>query len=76
MITKSLGLLLFVVGLIFTLYTGLDFVKKEKVIDFGGIQITRDREKSEILSPLYGIGAMIVGGVVFFTGNKRLIKTG
>ncbi len=71
MISKSFGLLLFAIGLVFTLYTGLDFVTKEKVVDFGSIEITREKNKSETWSPLYGIGAMIIGGVLFMTGNKK-----
>ncbi|MFA7418037.1 MAG: hypothetical protein WCZ90_00020 [Melioribacteraceae bacterium] len=71
MISKSFGLLLFVLGLIFTLYTGFDFVTKEKVVDFGSIEITKEKNKIENWSPLYGIGAMIIGGVLFISGNKK-----
>jgi len=71
MISKSFGLLLFALGLIFTLYTGFDFVTKEKVVDFGSIEITKEKNKIETWSPLYGIGAMIIGGVLFISGNKK-----
>ena len=73
---KTIGLIIFAIGLIFTIYTGIDFFTKEKIVDFGGVQITKDKDKSEMLSPLYGVGAMIVGGVLFIVDNKRNFKKG
>lgn len=68
--TKTVGMIIFTIGLIFTLYTGLDFFTQEKIVDFGGVQITKDKDKSEIWNPLYGVGAMIIGGVLFVMNKK------
>ncbi|MDP3581962.1 MAG: hypothetical protein Q8S39_08490 [Ignavibacteria bacterium] len=71
---KTIGLIIFAIGLIFTLYTGIDFFTKEKIVDFGSVQITKDKDKSEIWNPLSGVGVMIVGGVLFIMDNKKNFK--
>jgi hypothetical protein len=76
MIAKAVGLIIFIAGLIFTLYTGLDFVTKEKVVEIGSFQITKDREPITNWSPLIGIGIMVIGGVIFVSGNKKHFRTG
>lgn len=68
---KTIGLIIFAIGLIFTLYTGIDFFTKEKIVDFGSVQITKDKDKSEIWNPLYGVGAMIIGGVIIIMDKKK-----
>ena len=74
MIIKTIGLIIFILGLVFTLYTGLDFVTKEKVEDARDIQITLDKKPTTNLSPLYGIGAMIVGVGILVSGKKIQFK--
>jgi hypothetical protein len=71
MIIKAIGLIIFMSGFVLTLYTGLDFVSKEKVADVGSYQVTKNNDRTTGWSPLFGIGAMIIGGVVFISGNKK-----
>ena len=54
-----------------TLYTGFNYVTREKVVDIGSVQITRDKEHTASWSPLIGIGVMVIGGVVFLSGKKK-----
>jgi hypothetical protein len=44
---KTLGLVLLVVGLILTLFTGFNLVTRKKVVDISNVQISRD-EKTPI----------------------------
>lgn len=74
--TKTIGMIIFTIGLIFTLYTGIDFFTQEKIVDFGGVQITKDKDKNEMWNPLYGVGVMIVGGVLFIVDNKKSFQKG
>jgi len=76
MIIKAIGLIIFITGLVLTLYTGLGFVTKEKVLDIGSFQLTKDKEHTTNWSPLIGIGTMVIGGVIFFTGNKKHFRQG
>lgn len=60
-----------VVGLLMTLYTGFNYVTREKVIDIGDIEISADKERSVGWSPFIGIGIIVIGGVVFLAGKKK-----
>ena len=71
MITKSIGLIIFIVGFVFMLYAGFGFITKEKVVEIGGLEVTKNKEHTTSLSPLAGLGAMIIGGVLFISGNKK-----
>jgi drug/metabolite transporter (DMT)-like permease len=68
---KTAGIVLLVLGLLMTLYTGFTHVTKDKVVDLGDLQITKDKEHSVNWQPYLGVGAMIIGGVVLVLGRKK-----
>jgi hypothetical protein len=68
---KTAGIVLLILGLLMTLYTGFTYVTKEKVVDLGELQITKDKEHSINWQPYFGIGVMIIGGVVLVLGRKK-----
>jgi uncharacterized membrane protein len=68
---KSAGIILLILGLLMTLYTGFNYVTKEKVVDLGELQITKDKEHSVNWQPYLGIGVMIIGGVVLVMSRKK-----
>ena len=68
---KTIGLIIIVIGLIMTLYTGFNYVTREKIVDIGGIEITADKDHTANWSPFIGVGAMVIGGVVFLYGKKK-----
>ena len=45
---KTAGILLLILGLLMTIYTGFTYVTKEKVVDIGELQITKDDHLSLI----------------------------
>ena len=59
------------IGLLITLFTGFKFVTKEKVIDIGELQISRDKTHKLDWSPMVGIAVMVVGGAIFLLSKKR-----
>lgn len=67
---KTIGLVIAVIGLIMTLYTGFTYVTREKIVDIGNVEITADKDHTATWSPFIGIGIMVIGGVVFFVGKK------
>lgn len=69
--TKTIGLIIIVIGLVMTLYTGFNYVTREKVIDIGEIEVTADKEHTASWSPFIGVGVMVIGGVVFLAGRKK-----
>jgi hypothetical protein len=68
---KALGIVIMVIGLIMTLYTGFNYVTREKVVDIGNLEITADKEHTASWSPFIGIGIIVIGGVVFVAGKKK-----
>lgn len=76
MFLKIFGLILIVLGFAFALYTGLDFGGKEKVLDVGSVQVSDDKKDTTSFSPLLGIGAIIIGGVIFISANKIKFRHG
>jgi LPXTG-motif cell wall-anchored protein len=42
-------------------------------VDLGSVEITKDTEHNVNWSPLWGVGAMIIGGVLFVVGSKKKV---
>ncbi len=68
---KTVGLVIITIGLLMTLYTGFNYVTKEKVVEIGSVEITADKNNKATWSPFIGIGIMVIGGVVFLSGRKK-----
>ena len=68
---KTAGIIILIIGLVMTLYTGFTYITKEKVVDLGDLEITRDKEHTVNWQPYVGIGTMIIGGAVFFLGRRK-----
>lgn len=68
---KKAGIALLVIGLLITLVTSIQFITKEKVVDMGEIQISRNKKHSFGWSPLIGVAVMLVGGGVLLLGAKK-----
>ena len=68
---KQAGLAIFVIGVLIKIFTGFKYVTREKVVNIGDIQISRDKTHNLAWSPLVGVAVMAVGGVVFFLGRKK-----
>ena len=62
---KTAGVIIIIVGLLMTLYTGFTYVTKEKVVDLGELEITKDNEHN------LGIGMIVIGGVVLILDRKK-----
>jgi len=67
---KSLGIGLIVIGIIMMIYTGFNYVTKEKVVDLGPIQINADKNHPVQWSPIVGMVLLVGGIVVVVTGKK------
>ena len=67
---KSLGIVLAAIGLIMMIYTGFNFVTKEKVVDLGPIEINKTTNHPVQWSPIVG-AVLLVGGIAIFAANKK-----
>lgn len=68
---KKIGLIILGIGLIITLIAGFSFVTREKVVDIGDLNISRNKSHSYAWSPLVGVAIMAIGGGVFLFGIKK-----
>jgi hypothetical protein len=68
---KNTAIILFVIGLLLTIYTSFNLVTREKVVDIGEIEITADKNNYVAWSPILGIAVMALGGGIFFFGTKK-----
>lgn len=68
---KKLGIIIFVLGLILTVFTAVSFFTNEKVVDLGKVEITRKKEHHLNISPLIGIAVMGIGGIILWQANSK-----
>lgn len=65
------GIILIVIGIVALAYQGITYTTREKVVDFGPIQVTADKTKTIPLPPILG-GIALVGGIVLLVmGSKK-----
>jgi len=68
---KKAGILIILLGLGLTFFTAFTFFIKEKVVDIGTVEITRNKPHHLNWSPLIGIAVMGIGGVVLWHSYKK-----
>lgn len=68
--TKSIAIVLVIIGVIMTIYTGFSYVTTEKVVDLGPIQVNKEENHPVQWKPIVGILIVVVGGIMFIKGNS------
>ena len=68
---KKLGIFIVLLGLGLTVFTTVTFFTKEKVVDIGTIEITKDKPHDINWSPFVGIAVMAIGGFMIVKGKKK-----
>lgn len=68
---KTIGVIIMAIGLLMTLYTGFNYVTREKLVDIGDVHMSMDQNHTTNWSPFIGIGVIVIGGVVFLAGKKK-----
>jgi len=68
---KNTGIAILIIGLLLTIITAFTFFTKEKVVDIGKLQISRDKPHTLKWSPLIGIAVMGFGGVILLVSSKK-----
>ena len=70
MYTRTLGIVIVVVGIAMMVYNGFNFVTNEKVVNLGTIKISQEKNHPVQWSPVVGI-VLLVGGLVIIVRDKR-----
>lgn len=69
---RVIGLILIAIGLVALSYDRLPYKHEEKNLQLGPVNVTKEKEKSVPLYPIYGIVAVIVGtGLLIWRGPKK-----
>jgi drug/metabolite transporter (DMT)-like permease len=69
---KTLGIVLLVVGIIMTVFTGFNVITKKKVVDLGKVEINKEEKTPIYWSPVTG-GLLAVAGILVLVVGKRKI---
>ena len=68
--SKTIGIVLCVLGLVGLAWGGFTYTTREKVLDIGPIHATRDETHSVPLPPIAGALAL-VGGIVLLLADRK-----
>jgi LPXTG-motif cell wall-anchored protein len=68
---KTTGLIILAIGVVLTIFTTFQFFTKEKVVDLGIVEVTREKPHSVSWSPLIGIAVIGVGGFLLLRASKK-----
>jgi hypothetical protein len=68
---KKAGILIILLGLGLTIFTAITFSTREKVVDIGNLEITRDKPHYLKWSPLIGIAVIGIGGLVLWQSYRK-----
>lgn len=68
---KTTGIIILLIGLGLTIFTAFTFFTKEKVVDLGQVEITKNKPHNLNWSPLVGIAIMGVGGLTIWLASKK-----
>jgi hypothetical protein len=69
---KNLGIVLIVIGIVMTVFTGFNVITKKKVVDLGALEITSDKKTPIFWSPIAG-GILTLAGVIIFVASRKKI---
>lgn len=69
---KTFGLILLVVGIIMTVFTGFTLITKEEVVDLGSVEINKEEKTPIYWSPITG-GVLMAAGVIVLLLDKKKI---
>lgn len=72
-IMRTLGIVLLLVGIVMTVFTGFTLITKEEVVDLGSVEINRKKKTPIYWSPVTGAILMAGGVVILFVGGKKKI---
>lgn len=70
MLSKKMGIVLIVIGIIMMAYTGFNYVTTEKVVDLGPIQINQEKNHPVQWSPIVG-ATLLAGGIIMVLVAKK-----
>jgi uncharacterized membrane protein YidH (DUF202 family) len=68
--SRTVGMVVVIIGIIMIAYTGFNYVTSEKVVDLGPIQINKKENHPVQWSPIIGVVLLVGGILILVTGKK------
>ena len=68
---KTLAIILLVVGIAMTLFTGFTLITKKKVVDLGAVEINKEEKTPIYWSPITGLVLTGAGILVFVLARQK-----
>jgi len=68
--TKTIGIVMAIIGILMMIYTGFSYVTTEKVVDLGPMQMSVEKDNPVQWSPIVG-AVLLVGGIVLVAIDKK-----
>jgi hypothetical protein len=67
---RNIGIILIIIGTAMLIWTGIDYTKREKVVDLGPLQVSVNKKETIGWPPYLGAILLIGGIVIIVTGKK------
>ena len=67
---KKLGIVIIVLGILLTIFSGISFKREETLVELGEIELTQEQEDSVDWPRWAGIAAIGAGLVIFLVARK------
>ena len=69
---KITGIILLIVGLLMTVFTGFNLITKKKVVDIGALEINKEKKEPVSWSPVVGVIILASGiGLIAYDRSKK-----
>lgn len=68
--TKTIGIVIAIIGILMMIYTGFSYVTTEKVVDLGPMQMSMEKDNPVQWSPIVG-AVLLVGGIVLVATSRK-----
>jgi hypothetical protein len=68
---KALGAVLIALGVIGLVWGGITWTKRDKVLDVGPVQVTKEEHKSLPIPPIAGAVCLVAGVALMFVDGRR-----
>ncbi len=66
-----IGVLLIIVGIVIVAMRGIPYTKSRNEVEVGPLKVTT--QERGLVTPIVGVAAIVIGGVLVFAGGKRSV---
>ena len=72
---KQAGIIILVIGIVITIFSGYTFITKKKVLDIGPLEITESKKHTFPIAHVVGIAVFVIGSGMFLIGYTKKTTT-